>query len=232
MAHPHLHSPASILVCFAVPEEAAPFRPHCPPDTEILVTSMGAANARQAFTAYLDRSPTPPSAVLTCGFAGGLHPDLTRSTVLHDADPSFPAAHGLLAAGSRPARFHCATRVAITPAEKADLRRLTRADAVEMESGVLRDLCQKRGIPSATVRVISDAAGDALPVDFNALMSADMRLDFRKLATHLILHPTAIPGLMRLRRHTLDAARQLTSVLHRFLNNGATGAGAWKIPRS
>jgi len=192
----------------------------------MLVTGMGATNARQAFTAYLDQCPTPPRAVLTCGFAGGLHPDLPRSTVLHDADPSFPAAHGLLAVGSRPARFHCATRVAITPAEKADLRRITQADAVEMESGILRELCQKRGIPSATVRVISDAAGDTLPLDFNALMSANMRLDFRKLAAHLILHPTAIPGLMRLRRHTLDAARQLTSVLHRFLNDGSKGAEA------
>ena len=226
MAHSPIHSPAGILVCFAVPEEAAPFRPLRPPHADILVTGMGATNARQAFTTYLDHSPTPPSAVLTCGFAGGLHPDLPRSTVLHEVDPSFPDTPVLLAAGSRPARFHCATRVAITPAEKADLRRITQADAVEMESGVLRELCQKRGIPSATVRVISDAAGDTLPVDFNALMSADMRLDFRKLATHLILHPTAIPGLLRLRRHTLDAARQLTSVLHRFFSHGATGAGA------
>ncbi|MGE3308563.1 MAG: hypothetical protein AB7O66_01230 [Limisphaerales bacterium] len=226
-------APTLVLVCFAVPEEAAPFRaialPAAHGPVEILVTGMGSKNARSAFLNRLQPSqptqPTQPTPglVLTCGFAGGLDPALARGTVVHDADPNAHADTGLelashlLQSGSRPVRFHCAPRVATSRLEKRALRESTHADAVEMESGIIRELCRERGIPAATVRVISDAANDDLPLDFNALMSADMKLDFRKLAAHLLLHPRAIPGLIRLRRHTADAARRLADVLARLV---------------
>jgi nucleoside phosphorylase len=208
---------ATILVCFAVPEEAAPFRqtmanrPDSPPD--ILVTGMGATNARRGLLDALQARALAPKLVLTCGYAGGLDPALPRGTVVHDADPEAGLTTVLAHAGSRPATFHCATRVAITPQEKAELRRKTGADVVEMESAVIRQLCRERGIASATVRVISDAAEDSLPVDFNQLMTPDMKLQFGKLAAVLIRSPSSIPGLLRLRRHTLDAAQRLATVL-------------------
>ncbi|MBL9129488.1 MAG: hypothetical protein JNL97_17690, partial [Verrucomicrobiales bacterium] len=120
-----LPRPMPCWVCFAVPEEAGPFRPHAPPNTEILVTGMGADNARRAFTGLLASAPGAPSFVLTCGFAGGLDPSLPRGSVVHDTSRDFPLARALVEAGSRPASFHCSTRVAITPAEKAELRQAT-----------------------------------------------------------------------------------------------------------
>ncbi len=209
---------ATILVCFAVPEEAAPFRQAIAASRadafpQILVTGMGAANARRGLLDTLQARVLAPKLVLTCGFAGGLNPALPRGTVVHDADPEAGLATVLIQAGSRPGRIHCATRVATTPREKAELRRTTGADVVEMESAVIRQLCRERGIPSATVRVISDAADDALPVDFNQLMTPDMKLQFGKLAAFLIRSPASIPGLLRLRRHTLDAAQRLATVL-------------------
>ena len=216
MAHA-LPTPTSILVCFAVPEEAAPFRPLRPAHAEILVTGMGAENARRAFESRLRATSPPPTFVLTCGFAGGLDPALPRGCVVHQADPDSPISRRLVDAGSRPARFHLATRVAVSPQEKARLRRSTGADVVEMESGVLRELCRERALPSATVRVVSDAADDALPLDFNTLMTPDMRLHFGRLAARLVRHPGAVPGLLRLRRHALDAARQLAITLSRAL---------------
>jgi hypothetical protein len=50
-------------------------------------------------------------------------------------------------------------------------------------------------------------------VDFNQLMTPDMKLQFGKLAAFLIRSPGSIPGLLRLRRHTLDAAQRLANVL-------------------
>lgn len=209
---------STVLVCFAVPEEAAPFRkrvlPHKIPRLEVLVTGMGAHNARRGILERLQTGGRPPPAmVLTCGFAGGLVPTLPRGTVVHDSDPEAGLETVLAHAGSRSVRFLCLTRVAVTVAEKTELRRASGAEAVEMESGVIRQVCHEHRIPSATIRVISDAASDDLPVDFNQMMTSDMRLHFGRLAVSLLRSPTAITGLLRLRRQTVDAAHRLASAL-------------------
>lgn len=204
-----------VLVCFAVKEEAAPFRRGLPANATILVTGMGAAAAERAVKARLAGGDW--SAVLTCGFAGGLNPALAHGAVLLDAGEEFPLCPELLKAGAVPARFHCAERVAVTAYEKATLRERTGADAVEMESGVIRRLCQERGIPSATVRVISDIAQEDLPLDFNALVRADGKLSLGRLAGAVLRRPRKIPALMALGRRSKSAARRLAGVLRAAL---------------
>src|SRR6202030_718505 len=127
-------------------------------------------------------STIKPRLVITAGFAGGLDPELAVGTVVFDLDPELEAGLGakLLQAGAKPSKFHCAECVAVTAAEKQVLRQLTGADVVEMESAIIREVCLKNKIPSATVRVISDAANEDLPLDFNALMTADYRINYLK----------------------------------------------------
>lgn len=207
-----MSSSRSILVTFAVPQEATYFRRNPPPQSQTLVTGMGGANARRATESVLAR--TPPSLVLTCGFAGGLNPSLTRGLVLFEADAGTAWDTALRRAGARPGLFHCASRVATSSPEKQRLRETTGADAVEMESAVIRELCALRGVPSATVRVISDEAGEDLPLDFNDLLTERQSLDPGRLAAALLRRPSAVLGLLRLQRHCAHAARRLASVLH------------------
>lgn len=204
-----------VLVCFAVKEEAAPFRRGLAPNVTILVTGMGVAAAARAVKARLAEREW--SAVLTCGFAGGLNPVLPIGVVLADTDEGFPLRAALLAAGAQPGSFHCAEHVAVTAFEKTMLRERTGADAVEMESGVIRRLCRERGIPSATVRVISDTAQEDLPLDFNALVNADGKLSLGKLAGQVLRRPRKIPALIALGRHSKLAARRLAAVLRAVL---------------
>src|SRR5438552_2941458 len=190
----------SLLVTFAVKAEARPFErligTH--PDLQVLLTHIGQRNAEKAICQELvERTP---KMVLTCGFAGGLNPELTIGTVVFSVDANqldtvsppptsprqersrpygeFPSREGagvgsaaqkfaiqpevlsaaLLVAGARPARFQCVEKVVTTAKAKSALREQTGADAVEMESGIIRAVCGRRNIPSATVRVISDAA--------------------------------------------------------------------------
>jgi adenosylhomocysteine nucleosidase len=203
------------LVCFAVKEEAQAFLRIKQDHLRTLVTGMGRANAERAVQQTFQK--TKPSLVLTCGFAGGLDPALPKGAVLFETEPQSSVSPWLSAAGAKSARFHCANRVAITAAEKQSLRQATGADAVEMESAHIRAICRELAIPSATVRVILDAANEDLPIDFNVLMKADHSLDFKKLALQLLKSPRTIKGLLDLQKESRQMAELLASVLQRLL---------------
>ena len=74
-------------MCFALKEEAAAL----PPPTSsshatVLITGIGRRNAEKAVREAL--ALNQPKRVFTCGFAGGLHPQLPRSAVLFATEHS------------------------------------------------------------------------------------------------------------------------------------------------
>ena len=205
------------LVCFAVKEEAPAFRKIAGsrPDISILVTGMGRANAEKAVRQFLSANKTEQ--VFTCGFAGGLNPDLAPGAVLFET-ANEKLSERLRSAGANPAKFFCASRVAVTATEKKQLRQTTGADVVEMESAAIQDLCRELGISCATVRVISDSANEDLPLDFNRLYRPDMSLDFGKLTWTIVKSPGKISLLMQLQKRCQFAAERLAEVLAKALS--------------
>ena len=211
-------NPESILVCFALKEEATPFQKIAAGKSgiSILVTGIGRKNAEKSVREFL--SASSPKLVLTCGFAGGLNPDLKLGEVFFEiGNRKSEIGNKLLAAGAKPARFFCADRIAITVAEKKKLRDETGADAVEMESGAIHAVCFERGIPCATVRVISDTADEDLPLDFNMLARPDMGLDYGKLIWAIAKPPGKIAVLLRFQKNCKFAANQLAIVLSKLM---------------
>jgi adenosylhomocysteine nucleosidase len=210
-----------ILVCFAVPEEAKYFSApsDCAAQVDSIVTGIGAANAERGLRAQLDRRL--PGLVLTCGFAGGLQPGLSIGSIVFNEDTDARVGEVLAPLLAHKVVFHCSPRIVVTAAEKRALATRTGAAAVEMESGVIREICRNRGIPSATVRVISDTVEEDLPLDFNALATAEMELSYLKLAWALLRSPGRIGGLLRLQRHTQSAARVLAQVLQELVRSRA-----------
>lgn len=205
------------LVCFALKEEARFLKPSTEWRTSVTVaiTGIGKHNVARAIQRLVERSF--PAFVLTCGFAGGLNPELRRGTIVFSVDDGFNLSPALLQLGAKPVCFHCSTRVAVTAAEKQQLRQSTQADAVDMESEIIREFCRQRGIPSATIRVISDAANEDLPLDFNALMTPELSLSYLKLAAKLVRCPAKISKLMELHKRTTEAARILGRCLDTIL---------------
>jgi nucleoside phosphorylase len=208
-------SAGATLVCFAVKDETKFFRAA---NCRTLITGMGQKNAAENLQKEL--ASTKPALVLTCGFAGGLNPELKAGDVVFDADANSRRKEELIALGAIPANFHCAERVAITVAEKKALRKSFNADAVEMESAAIRAICREKNIPSATVRVISDDASEDLPLDFNELMTPDYRLSMAKLLGRLMREPSKIPQLLEFQKKTVFAARRLGELLEKLVVDG------------
>jgi adenosylhomocysteine nucleosidase len=207
---------APVLVCFALEGEAKPFRMFVRyrPDVRVLVTGMAQRNTERAIQAAL--LSNPPRMVFTCGVAGALDPALKVGDVLfHTRDENLAAR--LASAGARDGVITCEDHVAVTRAQKAALRERTGADAVEMESAFIQSACSAVGLPCATVRAISDAAHDDLPLDFNLLWTSGQKLSPAKLALAILRAPQKIPALMRLGRSSAFAARQLAQVLSRVI---------------
>jgi len=200
-------------------EEAGAFRKSMADNAavSILVTGIGRDNSRAKLLERLGEFT--PAFVLTCGFAGGLDPALTSGEVVFATDNASLCAR-LTVAGAKPAKFYCAPRIATTIAEKAELRGATGADAVEMESETIQKICSERGIPCATVRVISDRANENLPLDFNQLSKSDLSLDFGKLAWAIVKAPGAIPALLRLQKNCNQAATRLAGLLAKVVAPG------------
>jgi adenosylhomocysteine nucleosidase len=213
------------LVCFALKEEAASFRKIAAnrPDVFTLIVGIGRANAEKSIRDYL--AVNAPELVLTCGFAGGLDPNLKIGDVVFDLPlkqqleaPGGISSTKLAAAGAKPAKFFCADRIATTVAEKQKVRAQTGAEVVEMESAAIHAVCAERNIPCVTIRVISDTAHEDLPLDFNALSKPDKSLDFGKLAWAITKSPGKIGALMALQKKTSFAAGQLAAVLAKIIS--------------
>src|SRR5208282_5587539 len=166
---------AVTLVCFALKEESAPFQKMVAGrlGISVLITGIGRKNAEKAVREFLDghsggasvpasrlvSSLAPPDYVLTCGFAGGLNPDLKLGEVVFEivprssrgdeaqinnqSEPPYVGCYDtLLAAVAKPAKFYCADRIATTVEEKMKLRADNGADAVEMESAAIHAVCR------------------------------------------------------------------------------------------
>jgi adenosylhomocysteine nucleosidase len=209
--------PPTILVCFATREEAAPFRRLAPGHVHVLLTGIGPRNARRSLAEALrSRTAGAFALVVSSGFAGGLDPALPAGQIVFNADSHAALAVDLERLGARPAQFHCAPRIAVTAREKAALREATGADAVEMESLAIGEVCREHGVPCVTVRVISDTADEDLPLDFNRLYTPDYRLRPGKLAGALLRSPRRVAALWRFRGRISQCADDLAALLTRF----------------
>ena len=111
--------PVTFLVCFAVKEEAKFFLPHLSRAGSVQgwVTGMGRRNAAESIREAV--AAVEPECVLTCGFAGGLNPELTLGAVVFDHDFDAGVEKSLLEIGAEIERLGNAAKNGTIPS--ADL---------------------------------------------------------------------------------------------------------------
>jgi adenosylhomocysteine nucleosidase len=158
--------------------------------------------------------------VISIGIAGALSPNLrvgdcviAREIVVgakrFQTDTTW--ADGL--AGRLPEAKSGAIAGVLAPASdrtaKTALHLATRADAVDMESGIAAEVAASHDLPFAALRIISDDAFDSLPHAALVAMKDGGGLDLGAVMGSLLMRPTQIPRLVGTARNAGRAFRVL-----------------------
>jgi adenosylhomocysteine nucleosidase len=132
--------------------------------------------------------------IISTGFCGALDPALRVGDIVI----------------GRPGAILCVDHVAVTAAQKSELRAKTGAVAIEMESAAVAKKAEEWGVLFRCIRAVSDGAGEDMPLDFNLYRDEAGRFSRTRIALAAIARPfTAVPALLRLDRNCNIAARSL-----------------------
>lgn len=120
--------------------------------------------------------------------------------------------------GLREAVFRSSGRILTTAAEKdAEGRRLldesetrTGAAVVDLETATYARTAAAHGVPYTSIRSVSDAVDEDLPLDFNRFRHGDGATRRGAVALHALTRPWLIPRLLDLRRRVRFCARRLS----------------------
>lgn len=183
-------------------------------DSEWILAANGEGRQCAAEAMRCALAACSPRAVVSTGLCGALDPALKAGDIFAPDEVVDEAGqrYNALPPPSRRAVARGALisldRVAATAREKAELRN-SGARVVEMEAGAVAGAAQARGIPFYCIRVVSDAAGVDLPVDFNRFRTAAGSIDAGRVARKAAVTPRIWLPMVRL---AIDAARATTAL--------------------
>jgi adenosylhomocysteine nucleosidase len=142
--------------------------------------------------------------MVSTGFCGALDPALRVGDIVVTRNlpqASLPFVRG---------EVHSSDRVVVTKEEKGNLRNATGAAAVDMEAATVEQKAREWGVPFLCIRVVSDAASDDMPLDFNRFRDPDGRFSRTRIARAAVSQPfTTIPALLRLNKRCRHASEKL-----------------------
>ena len=142
--------------------------------------------------------------VISTGYCGALDPSLSVGDIVVSGEPVVTKRAFVRG------RVHSSPRVVVTVGEKRKLYETTGAVAVDMEAAAVEERAAQWNVPFLCIRVVSDTAGEDLPLDFNRFMDAAGRFSLARIATQAVIHPfTVLPALLRLNKNCRSAGKQL-----------------------
>ncbi|MFN7933085.1 MAG: hypothetical protein U0R19_07145 [Bryobacteraceae bacterium] len=153
-------------------------------------------------------------AIVSTGFCGGTNPalrvgDIAAATEVRTDSRRFAAS---LPVGPTPAMTGPVVsqdRVAVTVEEKQRLG-AGGAIAVEMEAAAVAAYAEESRTPFYCIRVVSDTAGEEMPIDFNAYRKEDGEFRRTAIALAAMRRPfSRIQALRRLQRNCQIATESL-----------------------
>ena len=152
--------------------------------------------------------------LVSIGFCGALSPALSACDVfVADKLHGVPQALRVPRCERRPGKLLSIDRVATTAQEKRILFEQTHAGAIEMEAAGLAAKAQQWNIPFYAVKVVTDAASETFPLDFNRLRDREGRFSLPKILAAVLRRPSALAALLNLNQRCTQAAQALGDFL-------------------
>lgn len=168
-----------------------------------LVTGMGGALARAATVQLLDAVDV--EWVIVVGVTGAIENETPIGTlvlpelVIDGADGSQHRPTPL-PLGNAHGTMWTTDELILDPAQHADLR-ARGVISLDMETAAVAEVCEERGVPWSVVRAISDRASDgSVDAEVFGLSHQDGTVNITAVARYLVIHPGAVPRLVRLAR--------------------------------
>lgn len=196
----------------------------------LAMTGDGRARAERGVSLLLRESPV--SFLVGAGAAGALVPSLRAGEIVvadrvveavgEVPPPDAGWVSRAVALGARPATFVSVARPMTSSKEKREAAvRFGIPDStdavVDMESAAWARAAASRGVPFVLLRAVSDTFEEELPEFLSSSLSRDGSVDRAAVARRLILHPAALPVLLRMRGRVRDGAAALALFLERLL---------------
>jgi adenosylhomocysteine nucleosidase len=201
---------------------------------DFVITGMGTANAARVADAVISKAY---SFCIISGFAGALKSSaklgdvVASERVQHHASGQSEICdrdlliHAFENGATRIATLLTTDHVVNTAAEKNNLSAF--ADAADMESFAILHAANKKNVPSAVLRVISDSFDRDMPAELDTIVDPQGHVKIFGVARYVVKHPLMVPALVRLGRASKTAAEALAHFLESYINklSSATHGG-------
>jgi adenosylhomocysteine nucleosidase len=205
-----------IAIVFALEFEGAVFAAKQDRQLRVATWLLGAMGAGTAEVLAKKLAQTKPRLVISAGFGGGLQPGISVGDLVLGLNYSDPTVASQLVLSDRWHRGNLFTAEAIV--EKSEGKRKlgeeTGCLVADLETAHLAKICAEHHIPMLSVRCISDALEDDMPVPANVLLHPETgRPDSLGLFRHLITNPTSVGGFNRLLKNAKTAQNGISDGL-------------------
>lgn len=225
-----------------MPGEIAAVQRLALPNISYLITGVGTRNAERAALQAISQSSF--DALLHIGFAGALSPALAVGDILfanavagpHEVridlgSPRVAEKTHIGGVNVRVGTFVTRDRVLTTSQDKREVAATLRQGSLgcaDMESAPVARICAEHGISYMGLRCITDTLDEDLPLDLNACRDQSGNIATGRVIWALARKPTALPGLMELRRRARNCAAIMARVISELLKplpSGETDLG-------
>ncbi|CAN5601447.1 hypothetical protein BH09VER1_BH09VER1_20670 [soil metagenome] len=209
-----------IAIAFALEFESVHFRARHDNRLRVATWLLGAMGEEAARILDKRLAETKPALVISAGFAGGLQPELEVGSLVLGKNYSVPSLLEKLKLSPAWRVGDICTESAIIEqaADKIRLGQETGGLAGDLETSHIARVCAERAVPMLSVRCISDALHDDMPVPADILLNPKTyRPEPLLLFRYLLTNPKSVVPFNRLLKNAKTAQAQLAQGLEEIL---------------